>query len=164
MTTNDGMLDTLNSSPRMNALTMKRTYSGRAVTPRVQETCGAAGRRPLYTGRDPPELVRSLQTSVGSSVLGQSYSEMSKSLNIDEDCEERATEGQEQHMIQDSIDLHSVNHLRSVGESRRFTDELNYVLEGFGESGSIALHRARYTANYLIHADALLTNFAVIHL
>ena len=52
----------------------------------------------------------------------------------DDDDEEDLTESQAQ--------LHSINQLRSAGESKRFADEIHYLLDGFGDS-AVSVHRAR---------------------
>jgi len=39
--------------------------------------------------------------------------------------------------------LHSINHLRSAGESRRFGDEMHYLLEGLEDSQPLNVHRSR---------------------
>lgn len=46
-------------------------------------------------------------------------------------------------MLDSQSNMNNINQLRSAGENRRFTDELNYMLEGFDVTQSVGIQRAR---------------------
>ncbi|WAR57651.1 hypothetical protein PtB15_8B704 [Puccinia triticina] len=112
---------------------VKKTYGGqRTFKPDENELKLLL---PLSTPAPPRTSKRSSVPTPGSSRLvgalkrfqsRETYSELRKKWGVDEDDES----------IEDQNDLQTTIHQRAKGSSKRFTDELSYLIEGLNASGA----------------------------
>ena len=118
---------------------MKRTYGqNRTILAEVDITDPLAD---LQVPRRPD--LRALQFQSNDSLSGHlgadSYDNSPALSEQGEDEEEEAN----QDMQDSQSHLNNVNQLRSAGGNRRFTDEMNYMLDGLAADQSIGLQRSR---------------------
>jgi hypothetical protein len=52
-------------------------------------------------------------------------------------------EDEEEDLLDSQSNLHNINQLRSAGDNRRFTDEMNYMLDGFDANQPLNVQRTR---------------------